>query len=105
MKINYPQFFLQIQIVLFNFITYLIFGMIFKYVWPIKSKRSTSLMSSLGKKIFFSVEGTHMPENQSSIQENIKTLYSDLWKSHNSYISSSQDVLKEIISFMKKNRK
>ena len=44
-----------------------------------------------------------MPENQSSIhRENIKTLYSDLWKSHNSYISSSQDVLKEIISFMKK---
>ena len=44
-----------------------------------------------------------MPENQASIhKENIKTLYSDLWRSQNNYISSSQDVLKEIISFMKK---
>ena len=60
----------------------------------------------LAKKVFFSVEGAHMPENKSSIhRENIKTLYSDLWKSQNSYISSSQDVLKDIISFMKKNRK
>lgn len=60
----------------------------------------------LAKKVFFSVEGAHMPENQASIhRENIKTLYSDLWKSQNSYISSSQDVLKDITSFMKKNRK
>ena len=60
----------------------------------------------LAKKVFFSVEGTHMPENQASIhKENIKPLYSDLWRSQNNYISSSQDVLKEIISFMKKNKK
>ena len=56
------------------------------------------------KKIYYSVKNTNMPQSSESInakkyQQDMQTLHSHLWGSHNSYITQEQDIINEIKDF------
>jgi hypothetical protein len=61
------------------------------------------------KKIYYSVKNTNMPQSSDNINakkygQDMQTLYSHLWGSHNSYITQEQEIINEIKGFCKSYR-